>query len=474
MADDLPGAPGAPGVPGNPGGGRRRVTAATTRRPSPLTLLAVAIPLLTVAALGLVRPATIPTTSSAPTSAPLDRTTAVCPPRLPGADDLQLGSTGLGSGDVALRVGRGDETETLRAGVAARVERQYVVVDGSGELAVGLVATRSGSGSAVRCEEPAPERWYTGVGASAEHASTLTLVNPDKGPAVADVTVWDGSGLVDVPALRGIRVPGGRSTSFDLSEVAPNRDALALRVGVTRGRLASSVVDLLDPVGRDRPVREWLPAQASPAATSYVVGLGATPADRTLTLANPGDSEVRVGLKLVSAESEFAPSGLEEVTLAPASVSEVDLGGVLRGRNAEGVEGLLLEASGPVTASLRTQTTDDLAFSAAGPTVADGAAVALPSGAKRLVVAGATAPGVLVLQAWDADGAPVVRERRVELDPATAARIRLPDEAVLALVQVERTGAVMSLEVSDRGLSVLPLAQLETSRQVPDVRPAQR
>ena len=41
-------------------------------------------------------------------------------------------------------------------------------------------------------------------------------------------------------------------------------------------------------------------------------------------------------------------------------------------------------------------------------------------------------------------------------------------------VRLERTGAVVSLEVSDRGLSVLPLAQLVTTSQVPDVRPAQR
>lgn len=461
-------------TPDTPGGGRRRVAAATSRRPSPLTLLAVAIPLLTVAALGLVRPADMPTTSFAPTGARLDRATAVCPARLPGADHLQLGTTGLGSGDIALRVGRADDTETIEAGVAARAERQYVVVNGSSDLAVGLVATRSGGGSALGCEPPAPERWYTGLGASAEHTSTLTLINPDKGPAVADVTVWDGSGLVDVPALRGIRVPGSRSTSFDLSEVTPHRDVLAMRVSVSRGRLASSVVDVVDPVGRDRPVREWLPGQSAPSATSYVVGLGTTPAGRTLSLANPGDSEVRVALKLVSEESEFAPSGLEEVTLPPASVSEVDLGGILRGRTAEGVQALRIDATGAVTATLRTQTPRDLAFTVAGPVVTDEAALALPAGAKRLVVAGATAAGVLVLQAWDEHGDPVVRERRVELDPATAARIRLPDEAVLALVQVERTGAVLSLEVSDGGLSVLSLAQLETTSQVPDVRPAQR
>jgi hypothetical protein len=457
-----------------PAGGRRRVTEVTRHRPSPLTLLAIAIPLLTVAALALVRPAEIETSIHAPTAAPLDRTTAVCPARLPGADDLRIGNTGLVSGELTLRVGREDATEELDAGVAARSERAPVVVNGTGDLAAGLVATRSGAGSAVRCDQPAPERWFTGVGAAAEHASTLTLVNPDKGPAVADVTVWDGSGLVDVPELRGVRVPGGGSAVFDLAEVVPNRDALALRVAVSRGRLVPSVVDLIDPLGRAKPVREWLPGQAAPATTSYVVGVGTASSDRTLTLANPGDSEVRVGIKLVSGESEFAPSGVEEVTLAPASVSEVDLSGILRGRTAAGVQAIRLDATGPVTASLRNRTSDDLAFAVAGATVDSEAGVALPAGSKRLLLAGATAPGVVTVQAWDEDGKVVVRERRVELDPATAARVNLPDDAVLARVRLERTGAVVSVEASAKGLSLLPLDQLETTSQVPDVRPAQR
>ncbi len=454
--------------------GRRRVAEATSRRPSPLTLLAVAIPLLTVAALAIVRPAETPPSAYAPTEAALDRATTVCPTRLPGADDLRLGSTGLGSGDLAVRVGREDDTATLDAGVGSLTEREPVMVSGSGDLAAGLVVTRSGAGSAVDCDRPVPERWFTGAGASAEHSSTLTLLNPDKGPAVADVTVWDGSSLVDVPALRGVRVPGSGSASFDLADVVPNRDALALRVEVTRGRLASSVVDQVDPVGRDRPVREWLPSQVAPATTSYVAGVGTTAADRTLTLANPGDSEVRVKLQLVTEESEFAPSGLEEVSLAPASVSEVDLSGVLRGKKAVGVQAIRVEATAPVTASLRSRISDDLAISAAGPSITAEAAAALPAGAKRLVVVGATAPGVLTLQAWDKDGEAVVRERRVELDPATAARVRLPDDAVLALVRLDRTEAVVSLEVTERGLSVLPLVPLETTSQVPDVRPAQR
>ena len=308
-----------------------------------------------------------------------------------------------------------------------------------------------------------------------EHTSTLTLVNPDKGPAVADVTLWDGSGLVDVPALRGVRVPGSRSVSFDLAEVAPNRDALAAQVLVSRGRLAASVVDVLDPVGTDPAVREWLPAQDAPAETSYVVGVQAAAADRTLTLANPGDSEVRVALRLVSGESEFAPSGVEEVTLAPATVTEVDLAGVLRGPTAEGVQALRLDATGPVTAALRTRTASDLAFSVAGPVVEGDTAVALPAGSKRVVVAGAEAlrrPGAAgVGRRRRAGGARAPRRGRARhRGPASGC----PTRRCWPSSRVERTGAVVSVEVDDRGLSVLPLSALVTTGQVPDVRPAQR
>ena len=130
--------------------GRRRAAAASAGgRPSPLTLLALLIPLLTVAALALVRPADPPVTTHAPTEVDLDRATAVCPARLPGADDVVLGNTSLVSGDLAVRVDGEDTTEALTAGVGALDERGEVVVSAQDDLAPGLVVTRAGSGSAT-------------------------------------------------------------------------------------------------------------------------------------------------------------------------------------------------------------------------------------------------------------------------------------------------------------------------------------
>ena len=102
--------------------GRRRVAEAAGRRPSPLTVLALAIPLLTVAALALVRPAETPPTSYAPTSAALDRATAVCPARLPGRRRPPARGSRSGSGGLARatsRCGSGATTTPPRSTAAS-------------------------------------------------------------------------------------------------------------------------------------------------------------------------------------------------------------------------------------------------------------------------------------------------------------------------------------------------------------------
>ena len=236
------------------------------------------IPVLTVAALALVRPADTPVDPPhPPTEVDLDRATAVCRPRLPGADDVVLGNTALVSGDVAVRVDGEDTTEALHRRVWALDERGEVVVNALRTTSRPASSSPGGgSGSATVCTEPAPEQWFTGVGAAAEHASTLTLINPDRGPGGRRRDCLRRQRVSSTsPALRGLRVPGGRSATFVLADVVPSRDALALRVSVSRGRLGASVVDVIDPVGRPRPVRQLAPgagrAQASRRTSS---GLG--------------------------------------------------------------------------------------------------------------------------------------------------------------------------------------------------------
>lgn len=453
--------------------GRRRVAEAASRRPSPLTVLSVLIPLLTIAALALVRPAATPETDVAPREAALPRASLVCPAQVGGARQVVVGTSGATTGDVMVR-GAGGEQALGLGPVGVRAAAEALVVTGTDDLAPGLVATRAGGGAGTACRAPEPDQWFTGVGAGAEHRSVLSLTNPDSGPAVADVTVLGADGVVDVPALRGVRVVGGQTTVLDLAEVAPSREALALQVVVSRGRLGVHVLDMVDPLGRGRVLRDWLPAQATPSTTSYLVGLGRRPGSRTLTVANPGESEVRVDLRLVDAKSEFQPAGVEEVRVRPGAVVEVDLGRVLRSKVARGTLALRLDATGPVTAGLRSVAADDLALTTATDPVADAVAVPVPTGAKHLVVAGASAPGVLTWTARDADGTVLVDDRRVEIDPGTATRLKVPSKAVLLTAELERAHAWVSVEVGPPGLGVLPLRDVELSSLVPHVQPALR
>ncbi|MCD6640510.1 MAG: hypothetical protein LT071_11435, partial [Nocardioides sp.] len=133
-----------------------------------------------------------------------------------------------------------------------------------------------------------------------------------------------------------------------------------------------------------------------------------------------------------------------------------------------------LDATGPVTAGLRSVAADDLALTSATDPVADAVAVPLPTGAKHLVVAGASAPGVLTWTARDADGTVLVDDRRVEIDPGTATRLKVPSKAVLLTAELERAHAWVSVEVGPPGLGVLPLRDVELSSLVPHVQPALR
>ncbi|QIK75601.1 DUF5719 family protein [Nocardioides piscis] len=446
---------------------RRRLGA----RLGPVELVAIVLPILTIAALALVRPLVDPVVDRAPTDAPLVSATLVCPAALDASRTVALANADGATGEVTSRIPDEDVIEvdgTSRRGV----DRSFVA-QAQGDLAAGLIATRYGDAAATLCRAPQPEQWFTGVGAAPEHSSTLELVNPDGGPAVADVTVLGPTGPVEVPALRGVTVPGGETLRFDLAEVVPTRDELAVRVLVSRGRLGASVVDQVDELGRGARSRDWLPSQSEASTSAYLLGLGGRAGDRTLVVANPGADEARVDLQVVTKESEFAPADVEEIRVAPMSTETVDLTDLLGGRAAAGATGLRLVSNVPVTASLRTLADGDLSHAVAGQLVESRAALALPQGPTRLVLGGADALGAATYVVTDEEGEEVARER-VELTPGTSSRVKLPADGAVVDVRMEDAGAVVALEAGPPGLSVLPLTELVLTGRIADVRPALR
>jgi hypothetical protein len=439
------------------------------------TLLAVVLPVLCALALWAVRPDGTVEADHPPTRTTLTRATVTCPTAMPGGDEVALTNAGDSvSGQVRVGLGKSAKPAEVASGRVARVDpgRGAVAVTGEGATAPGLVAGRFGGKqlAAVNCPAPEPEAWYTGVGAGAGHRSVLELVNPDAGTAIADITVYARSGVVDVSRLRGVSVPGKSSLRLDLSTIVPRRDELTLQVVAARGRVGSALLDRRDEIGSAKGTQDWLPAQSAPAETNYLMGLAPGRGGRTLVVANGGLDEVRADVKVVTKDSVFAPKGVDEIRVAPQSVERVTVSGELAKAVADGVSGLLVTSSGPVTASVRSFVDGDLSHAVPTDQVSGRTAVLVPKGKKTLSLAGASRSGTVTVVARTAQGKQLAR-KSVEVAKDRGASIAVPSDAVLVSVVPARTSVTGAVLVIDGGASVVPLIAPPTSGLVPDVRP---
>lgn len=448
-----------------------------TRRLSvnPTVVIGFVLVVLTVGALVLVTPHEAADRSTPPTEATLTAASVGCPAALAGAGAVVL-ATGRDDVDGTVTVtGSGDPQEVpLRSGETSTLDATGpVAITGEADLAPGLVAARFGSAdlAAVDCPAPSPETWFTGVGAGGRHDSVVELVNPDEGPAVVDITVFGRGGTVDVPRLRGVTVSGHDSVRLRLGALAPRRSELALRVVVSRGRLAASLLDQIPELGARPATEDFLPGQAAPTTSTTLLGVPPGEGTDVLALANPGADEARVEIKVVTADSTFAPAGLEEVRVPAGAVRTVSLSSVLRDAVDEGALGLRVSSTRPVTSALRSVVEDDLSHAA--PVIASREPMTLlvPRGVGRVLLADAGGVGVATVEAWDAAG-DELGSVKIELSPGQGGVVDLPRGAVLVRVTPARTSVgAAALVTGPSGAAVLGFRELLTKALIPDVRP---
>lgn len=447
----------------------RRRAEAPRRRLDVTLVLAVVLPLVAVALLLAAGTEPDVRADRPPTTTPLTRAALGCPSGLPGADEVRVvsgtgaaGSVSVGAQQVEVAPGRPGAAEVGDA----------VVVRGQDELAPGLVAARGGVDPLVATDCPAPtaDQWFTGLGADARHSSVIELVNANAGPAVADVLVLDGEGVVDAPALRGVLVPGGESRRLELARLIPRSGDLAVRVTTTRGRLTAAVEDTEDRLGSAVPSTDWLGGQDAAESTSTLLGAPPGNGPRTLVLANPGDDELRVQVRMVTADSVFAPEGLQEVRVAPRSTARVQVSSELRAAVADGAYGLQVTATAPVTASLRAVVGGDVVRSSPVERVTASTVALVPRGTKQLQLGDATAVGTVTVVARDASGAEVARED-VPVTPGTGGTLDLPRSAVLVEVTPAQTAVRAAILITGDGAAVLRLRDLVSDGPVPQVGP---
>lgn len=448
--------------------GRRAAAPPAARgRLTPAVVAALLLPLLTAGLLTAVRSSAGAGETAEPTTAALTRRDLACPSSRADAASVTALSVLGDEGDLAVRRG-GDapQTRALGSSPLELTEERPVQLTGGADLAPGLLASRTGERGWVPCAEPAFDQWFTGVGARPQHRTVIELVNPDAGPAIADLTVLSPSGELDLPRLRGVRVDGHDALQLDLAELVPRRTDLAVHVLVQRGRLVSSAWESVDELGEGPALGGWAPAQAGADTDTLLLGVTPGNGSRKLMLANPGDSEARVSFKIVAERSEFAPNGVDDVTVPPGSLTTVQVGDLFTGRTAEGAKGLRIASTQPVTATLRSVVDEDLVTVTGGEPIERGA-VALPPGRASVLVAGADSVGTVSV----ATGSGTPKE--AEIGPQRSVSVTLPRGASYA--DVTLTGAMADVSVvveGPDGTTVWPLSELRLASLVPDVRPA--
>lgn len=456
-------------------GGRRR--SASGGRASWTAVLAVLLPLLTTGALLLVDPVSPSEPAAAPARrTPLTRADLGCPAALPGTERVRVATTGTASGTVTVRSltgGREREVPLRPGGQAGADVAGAARVTAYDDLAPGLLGARAGGTplAATPCPAPAGTAWFSGLGADFEHRSVLELVNPDRGVAVADVAVHGPDGPVDAPRLRGLSVPGNGALRVDLAERLPRAGLLSVGVRVSRGRLSATVADELSRPGAGR-VADWVPATDAARERSLLLGLARGGGIRRLALTNPGGSEARVRVRLVTARSTFSPTGSEEVRVPPGELVTValdDLGREVR----NGALGLLVEADAPVVAGLGQLVDGDVVHSAPVAAFRGTGATVLPGGRSRLVLGGATRFGRATVVARAEGGAELLR-RTVEVGAERAVAVDLPERAASVAVTATGTSVAGVVHLEGTGDAVLPLVRPAENGRVPSVRPAPR
>lgn len=458
------------------------------RRVDALVVLALVLPAATGAAFAVNRaddPA--PPAAAPPTSARLTDASLVCAAGSSrAAGPVQLSRVpDVDGGEVVVRVS--PKRAGAKAALRERGERSVrpgrltsvaaagdVAVTGRGTGAPGLVAGRTGPARAVaECRPPTYDEWYVGIGAAARQSSTIELANPDEGPAIVEIAVYGryGPEPLDVPDLRGIRVPGRQVVRLDLSAKTPRRGTLAAHVLVVRGRVTTTVRHTFDPLGRDLPRVDFLPAQALPSTSNLLLGVPAR-TDGVIHLFNPGEDETRATVRVVSDSAVFTPAGLDEVAVPAGSVRQVSLSKVLTRKAAEGAVGLEVVSPEPLVASVRVLG-DDLGL--IGPSVAFDAgervSAVVPAGPKALVLGGAERTGTVRVTAYDDRGKRLLDGKRVGVGADRGRRVRLPEAAALLVVEARNTAVAGTVVLTGDRLGALRLRPAQVDADVPAVRP---
>jgi hypothetical protein len=318
------------------------------------------------------------------------------------------------------------------------------------------------------CPEPRARWWFVGAGAATvTHDTVLSINNPRSGQAVVDVDVYGANGPVEGPGLHGLTVPAGTTKLIDLAKSAPAVGDLAVSVIATRGLVATTAADRFAPGVVGKAVQEWLPGQSLPSTTVTMAGLPSKVDKAALVVVNPRQVDAIVSVEVVGTTGTFAPKDVPPVTVAPGSVASVSIGSVFNGDPLA----LRVTSTQPVTASVRTVTGGDVAFSTGVRPIRGTTAFAVPRGTGDLVLSSAGRASSVELTAYDASGKQLL-DRSVDVAKASSVGTRLPAGTRYVRLVAAAADAVAGFSVSDAtGVATAGIVPAISSVLLPVVRP---
>jgi hypothetical protein len=225
--------------------------------------------------------------------------------------------------------------------------------------------------------------------------------------------------------------------------------------------------DFAEQAGAD-PGSEWLPDQASASRVLRLAGLPAKGGSRTLLVANPSELEARVDVRVSGKSASFAPTGLNQLRVPPASVRSVEVAKAI----GSGPAALRLRSSVPVVATVRSMSGADSSYAGGvGPLVEPAAAPVLARGTTTVLLTAGALEGRATITAYDAAGHQV-DTADLSIRP-TATTSWKPKKGAAYLVVTPRRGAVFgAVTLTGTGTSQVPLVGLPIRLQRPSVRPA--
>lgn len=332
-----------------------------------LRVLAVAIAITGIAAVGVATGQRVTARPTAEGSAPATAATMVCPDVSGRGEGFATRlavvqpATGAAAGGATtitqltghptprpIRLGTTGYSQTATAaGGPVAVD---VTGTGAPDVAAAQVSIESHGArrglAGTSCPRPAADWWFVGADGRVGYDDELILGNPGSAPTTVQVVLLSSSSrAVTAPSLQAVSVPAHGTTRISLAQVAPDVPDLAVHVRASDGLITASLLDArihgVDPQGSD-----WIPS-TTPTPRVLVPGVAAGPGSRELIVANPDRQAVTADLQLVTEDGSFAPNGHSQLNIPGRQTSVVDLSGALQQRRAA----VLVTARTPILAS---------------------------------------------------------------------------------------------------------------------------